>query len=333
MKRLSIIIPVFNTEKYLDKCLRSVLEQDISPLDYEIIIINDGSTDHSELIASNYANNYPHVITVRQSNQGAGGARNTGMEHASGKYIQFLDGDDYLNPFVLKPLLDKMDFEKLDALRFNYQNVNEKYEVINPYKNSKQFVDYQDIITDGLTFLNSRLGYACYVPQFIFRSDLLFRTGNQFLKQIYFEDTEWIPRVLIQAKRVSSVSTIVFNYLWHQESITHSNTGKIKKKILGDRFLIIDSMQSQLRDTTDQRWYKGMITLNVISILQQSASGNKKEYASVISRLRNKNVFPLYSYNLTWKQKVHFFTINLSPRIYRLLIYILNHANSYRSKK
>lgn len=316
MLRLSIIVPFYNVAKFLSKCVESLLKQDFSGEEYEIIVINDGSTDGSDLIAIKYANEYRNVYLINQQNKGAGGARNTGIQYSGGKYIQFVDADDFLCFNRIRTLLDKMDRDELDILRFNYQHVNEHYEVVQPHKNPGQFVDYRDEVTDGISFLTQRLGYACYVPQFIFRSDLIRKEKNLFKEQIYFEDTEWIPRILIQAKRITSVNTIVYNYLLNEESITQGMDDEKKRKILNDKLSIVDSMKIQMADMKDKRWHKGMIAFTVLSALDDAIAYFWNEYADVIAKIKQKEVFPLYSYQLNQKKKISLHVLNFSPAVY-----------------
>ena len=139
---LSIIVPVYNVEKYLRKCVDSLLTQDLPPEEYEIILVDDGSTDQSGTICDEYAADHPIVKAMHQQNGGLSAARNSGVAVAQGRYVQFVDSDDYLEPNMLKTLVEKMETDQLDVLRFNYRNVNERYEVIEPNKDPKRWVNY-----------------------------------------------------------------------------------------------------------------------------------------------------------------------------------------------
>src|SRR5690606_37960744 len=116
--KLSVIIPVYNVEKYVAQCLDSVLDQNFEPNDYEIIVVNDGSTDGSLAIVQDYANKHKHIKLIDKKNGGVGSARNCGMDHAQGKYIYFIDSDDYLIPNCLNVLVDTCERHKLDVLTF-----------------------------------------------------------------------------------------------------------------------------------------------------------------------------------------------------------------------
>lgn len=125
---LSIIVPIYKVEPYLRKCVDSLLVQDLSPEEYEIILVDDGSPDDCGKIADEYAARFSNVRGIHQENGGLSVARNTGIMTAQGKYIQFVDSDDYLEPDVLGSLVGRAERDDLDVLRFNYRNVNERYE-------------------------------------------------------------------------------------------------------------------------------------------------------------------------------------------------------------
>lgn len=310
---LSIIVPIYNVERYLPKCLDSLLNQDLSAEDYEIILVDDGSPDRCGVICDEYASKYGNIRVVHRENGGLSAARNSGIDIAQGKYIQFVDSDDYLEHNVLKTLVEKMETDNLDILRFNYQNVNEKYEVFEPNKASKPFMDYRDEVCDGLRFLNERLGFACYAVQFMLKTELLKPSENRFVEGIYFEDTEWTPRILVQAKRVTSVDTIVYNYLMRVGSITQSVETAKKKKSLDDRMLLIDALQRQMQTLTDDRWHRGMIAQTVITVVSYISNNFYGERRRYLSKLKAKHVHPLLSYHAlpTAKRKIALANVSL----------------------
>ena len=317
--KLSIIVPVYNVEPYLRKCVDSLLAQDLPESAYEIILVDDGSTDASGVIADEYAERYANIRVLHQQNGGLSAARNTGIDAAQGDYIQFVDSDDYLEPNVLSGLVAKMEQDKLDVLRFNYQNVNEQYEVFQPYKDAKPFVDYRDEVCDGLTFLTERLGYACYAVQFIIKAELLKPKEHQFKCGIYFEDTEWTPRLLVRAQRVTSVATMVYNYLMRTGSITQAVTEEKKRKLMADKLALIDSMKRQAEPCSDKRWFEGMIAGTTLSILTLATADFFKERRNIIHQLRMKRVFPLSCYHATKRTTRKLKLINISPELFCLL--------------
>lgn len=319
---LSIIVPVYNVEKYLRKCVDSLLAQDLLPEEYEIILVDDGSTDQSGTICDEYAAGHTNLKVLHKQNGGLSAARNSGVAVAQGRYVQFVDSDDYLEPNVLKTLVEKMETDQLDVLRFNYRNVNERYEEIEPNKDPKRFVSYSDEVCDGLTFLNERLGPACYACQFMVRRELLI--GCRFKEGIYFEDTEWTPRMIIKAQRAASTDMMVYNYLFREGSITQSVDEAKKRKVLGDKLLLVDSLKAQMRQVADTRWFEGMIAQTVISIISYVADNYYDKRKEVMKALADKDIFPLSTYqaNQTGKRKIAW--ANISPRLLCFMLHLKN---------
>ena len=319
---LSIIVPVYNVEKYLRKCVDSLLTQDLSLEEFEIILVDDGSADRGGVICDEYASNYPNVKVSHQQNGGLSVARNSGIDMAKGKYIQFVDSDDYLDSNVLKTLLEKMESDKLDVLRFNYRNVNERYEAVEPNKDPKRFVSYSDEVCDGLTFLNERLGPACYACQFMVHRELL--TDCKFKEGVYFEDTEWTPRMLLKASRAASTDMLVYNYLVREGSITQSVDEKKKRKVLDDKLLLIDALKAQMQKVEDKRWFEGMIAQTVISIISYIAANYYPNRKEVLKALVEKDIFPLSTYqaNQTGTRKIKW--ANISPWLLCFMLHLKN---------
>ena len=126
--KFSIIVPVYNVEKYIEKCLESILNQTYD--NFEIIVINDGSTDNSKKILDNYKTN-KKIKIINQDNQGLSIARNNGLGAASGDYILFIDSDDYIEEELLSTLNKNINNE--DLIRFQVQTVNENKEIIEKF--------------------------------------------------------------------------------------------------------------------------------------------------------------------------------------------------------
>lgn len=119
---LSVIVPVYNVERYLAECLTSIVEQDFD--DFEVVCVNDGSTDGSAVILNQFANKYPKVNVINQENRGLSGARNTGMRFVKGDWIWFVDSDDYIKEGAIKSLYN-MATQNVDIVSFNVELVFE----------------------------------------------------------------------------------------------------------------------------------------------------------------------------------------------------------------
>lgn len=327
MTKLSIIVPIYGVEQYLRKCVDSLLNQDI--VDYEIILVDDGSPDSCPQICDEYAKHYtlnttystPIIRVVHRQNGGLSAARNSGIEVAQGEYIMFVDSDDFIEPNVLKGLMVQVERDNLDVLRYRLQYVNPQYEVYNPYKSDPfKGNDYSEVPTDGVSFLNSRMNTQCYAWQFVLRRELL--EGCIFTPGIYFEDTDWTPRMLCKAKRVASTETIVYNYLMREGSITNAVNRSKQKKVLDDKMRLIKALQMQANDLQgqgkDNRWFARMIADNVISIIGILSTDFYGERKSYLAQLREMNIYPLQS--KVSKARL----INFSPRLAVELLHVKN---------
>ena len=326
MTKLSIIVPIYGVEQYLRKCVDSLLAQDIE--DYEIILIDDGSPDACPQICDEYAAAHANIRVVHRENGGLSAARNSGIEVAQGEYIMFVDSDDYIEPNVLKGLLEQVERDNLDVLRYRLQYVNPQYELFNPYKiDPFKGNDYSEVATDGVSFLNSRMNTRCYAWQFVLRRDLIFNSLthsliNSFTPGIYFEDTDWTPRMLCKANSVASTNTIVYNYLMREGSITNAVNRSKQKKVLDDKVRLVETMQKQSKELQEQgkdnRWFARMIADTVISIITILGTQFYSEHNDYLAKLKALNIYPIQS--KIAKAKL----INLSPRLAVELLHIKN---------
>lgn len=314
MIKLSIIVPIYNVELYLRKCVDSLLAQDLPSSEYEVILVDDGGKDACPQICDEYAAAHENIRVVHRKNGGLSAARNSGIEVAQGEYVMFVDSDDYIEPNVLGALLKRMEEEHLDLLRYNYQNVRENGEVFVPFKTGKPYFDYSSEVVDGETFLNERLGYACYAWAFVLRRDLL--EGCVFTPGIYFEDTDWTPRMLLKAKRAASTEMIVYNYLWREGSITLPDNPTKKKKVLEDKIKLLYGFKAQAQHVQNKQWFKWQtagVTMHVLGILATYPAAIRKPY---IQQLKSLKIFPLSLYRAVGNNKWKIRLANASPTFY-----------------
>lgn len=322
--KLSIIVPVYNVADYLPKCLDSLLVQDLPQNEYEIIVVNDGSTDNSGNIAQQYADKYANITLINQANQGLSGARNTGIKCAKGDYIQFVDSDDYLEENVLGGLMRQVEKDNLDVLRFKYQNVrinneSNEYEIFKPYKSdSFLFDNYSFSVTDGISFLNERFGTACYAVMFIIRKTIL--DNCIFKLGIYFEDTEWTPRMILKSNRIASTDTIVYNYLMREGSITKAVNKDKQRKVVEDKIKLVDSLLEYSSDLEDKSWFERMIASIVLSLLTMISVKVNDEKSYVLDTLNKMNVYPLSTLHNSSSAIKKIKLINFSPKLFCFLV-------------
>lgn len=315
MIKLSIIVPIYGVEQYLHKCVESLLNQDIPSSDYEIILVDDGSPDACPQICDEYAAAHKNIRVVHRENGGLSTARNSGIKIAQGEYLMFVDSDDYIEASVLNELMKQVERDNLDVLRYNYCNVNACYEEFYPNKDPKRDVDYSESVTDGVSFLNERLGPGCYAWQFVVNRKLL----NEciFKEGIYFEDVEWTPRMLVRAKRVASTSNVVYNYLWRSGSITLPTDPIKRKKVIDDKIALIRGFKEQSKKVKDPMWFVWMTSFVSMTVLDALVAFSRSERKVYISELMSLNVFPLsMAKEKRRSERIKIKIANVSPELY-----------------
>lgn len=221
---LSIIIPVYNVEQYLEKCLNSVIYPSID--NYEIIAVDDGSTDSSSEILADYSERYAELVKViTTSNGGLGAARNVGIEYSAGDYIIFLDSDDRLSPNAVPEIISELD-GSFDICLFNIDSVNENGDIIRRDSGCNRYGSFSLIDNPELLF---QLPAACNK---IFRRSIFFETGIRFPGRVWFEDYRTIPKLYLHTDRIKAINKSWYLYLQRSGSITNSGNAARNLEII-----------------------------------------------------------------------------------------------------
>lgn len=221
MVKLSIIVPVFNQEKFLEECICSLLAQDYE--DYEIILINDGSTDSSGAICSRYAG-LPKIKYVEQSNMGLGPARNTGIEAAAGSYIMFVDSDDALERNVLACLMRFTEKNGFDVVYFDQLicdadlNIRSVHPIF-PYMCTR--IDKTDALEHCLN--------PAHVWSKIYKKTLF---DEMRFQNMWYEDMELFPKLISIAGAIGYFKVPVYRYRQHKNAITSNNTDSSNRDVM-----------------------------------------------------------------------------------------------------
>ncbi len=214
--KLSIIIPVYNVEKYLRKCLDSVICPGAG--DYEVIVVNDGSTDSSPGIAQEYAAKYPTLIKlISTPNGGLGHARNTGISAASGSFIMFLDSDDSLAENALPEIFETLELD-FDICIFDFVTVDErgrqlKYTSGCTHSGTFSLSDYPQLLSDPPNACNK-----------IWRHSLFTDSGIVFQDRMWFEDLCTVPKLYLHTEKIYAAPRPWYVYLMRPGSITNSKS-------------------------------------------------------------------------------------------------------------
>ena len=226
---LSIVIPVYNSERYLRECLDSVRRQTFG--DFEVICVNDGSTDGSAAILEEYANRDLRVKIMEQKNAGASAARNVGLSVATGKYVYFLDSDDWIVDDAMERCIAICERDNLDQLIFNseclYADPSTDLECLKRKAKSYQVPpELADRVFSGGEALEKarQMKYFCVCPPFrVFRLETLRRAGIRFPVGIIHEDDFFIPISICEASRVEMITDVLYVRRFRPASVSTSS--------------------------------------------------------------------------------------------------------------
>ena len=293
MIKVSVIVPVYNVEKYLPNCLDSLVNQNYNK--YEIIVVNDGSTDSSESIIDSYKNKYPKLIKIfNKENGGLSSARNYGISKSKGEYLLFVDSDDSLDLNALNTL-DKIINKDTDIIVFNMNVIRNNINLpIHEFNNK-----ISDITKRYITANPS----ACNK---LIKKELLTNNHNYFKEGIYYEDLYLIPTLVKYTNNIKFINDHLYNYYVRDNSIT--NELKYNKK-QDDIFDVLNYLYNELN-----KEYREEVEYIFIEHLLRYASIRYLDYKKydkidVIVNLM-KQLFPYWYKNnyfksyYTLKQKV-----------------------------
>lgn len=216
---LSIVVTVYNREAYLRRCLMSLLHQDLDPSEYEIIVVNDGSTDHSAQIIDEFVRQYSNIKKIDKSNSGVADTRNVGLRHATGTYLTYVDSDDFAEANAYGSLLQL-------ALNHDYDIV--VYDAYKTYDDHREYLEFEPEMKEGELDGHQ---YVLFSPapwnKLMKRS--LFERGNiSFPSGMIYEDYATIPLLANVAQSYYYVKTPVVNYYQENDSITRGKTYQAK---------------------------------------------------------------------------------------------------------
>lgn len=270
--RLSIIIPIYNVSKWLGRCIASVRNQGLQPEDYEIVAVNDGSTDDSMQVLEDFmlreaksgVKTAPIVI-ANQKNQGLSAARNAGFKVAKGNYVWWVDSDDTLEACFAPRLLERAEKERLDVLCFGlnlvYENgKTEKY--IIPDKTNGKTVKGEEFMI--------KVGMPPAAWSAIYRRGFIERFGLRFYEGIMHEDQEFTPRAYFLAKRIAFEDVSVYNYYQREGSIMKSD----RPKKTDDLLVVCQQLWNFAMEHTQIESAIRYIFVNRISFLFSQALSN-----------------------------------------------------------
>lgn len=300
--RLSIIIPAYNVEQYLERCVESCENQDISNTDYEIIIVNDGSPDNSLQIAERLALKYSNIVVISQENQGLSGARNTGIDNARGKYLWFVDSDDYLVENCIGRVLGICEDNELDICHFSL-NVMDENLAVKKFTHStpnEVLVRGRDVILKNVSDVVCSACSNFYNRKFLKDHNLYFTLG---LTQ---QDTEFNGRVFGLAERCMFVDDSMYVYFYNSESIRRSPKLEKQIKYACDTIRIAALRRDFYSTQCDDRELREYFLKYTNSLVAGTLFANintteKRILEEMLKAAKASDVYPIKGKTLSWK--------------------------------
>lgn len=270
MVKVSVIVPVYNVEPYLDKCLSTLVSQTLE--DMEIIVVNDGATDNSQRIIEDYARKYPKIKAYIKKNGGLSDARNYGLQYASGEYIGYIDSDDYVETDMFELLYNKAKENDSDIVECNLRHT---YPDMEDIEIGKKIQDKKEMLMFGRSVVWNK----------IYKREWLLNTGVIFPKGLVYEDVEFFLKLVPHIRRYSYVDDASVHYVQRSSSINNMSSAKTL-----DILKILDNIYEYYKENGYYEEYKEALEFFFIRIVLCSSF---QRMCGVAERKERKRVLKL----------------------------------------
>lgn len=313
---ISIVVPVFNIEKYLTKCIESIIAQDYELK--ELILVDDESQDNSGMLCDQYARQYPWIKVIHKKNGGLSDTRNVGLKNAEGKYITFIDGDDYVNKNYLSCLHELLLRHNADIAVCEYEKIFTEKNV----KSLREFLAEKEILLDGLkateTLLYQKL-YTMSVWAKLYKRELFenieFPTGR------IHEDVGTIYKVFVRSQKTVYTSNPLYYYVQRENSITQSPFTQKKMdyiSMMDEMLVFFQEKYPQLESAARARYFSACFQIGIMI-----PNGEFEEYRRrLIKEIKHYRREVLWNKNARVKNRLaalaSCFSVNLAMRLCRL---------------
>ena len=219
--KLSIIVPVYGVEKYIDKCLNSLVKQSLKEI--EVIVVNDGTKDNSQKIVDKYVKKYPDKIkSYIKENGGQGSARNYGLKKASGEYIGYVDSDDFVEKDMYKKLYNKAKENNYDIVVCGNYNVSEDYQ----NKNIDAFINNYNTDLENIFFGKMAVWNKIY------KRDILIKNKLEFKEKVWYEDLAFTLKAIMNSNTFAFIDEPLYDYLIREGSTMNNSNVQRNLEIL-----------------------------------------------------------------------------------------------------
>lgn len=313
MAKVSLVVPIYNSSMYLNKCIDSLVNQTLK--DIEIILINDGSTDESEKVIKEY--NDKRIKYISKKNEGIGKTRNRGIKEATGEYIAFVDSDDYLNEHFCEYMYKKASTDNCDLVICNFfEDRGNLYEI--------KFKDFEDTsLKDNPSLINNINLGPCNK---LYSLELLKNNNIYFEENLKYEDAPFVVKAIKSANKIGKINEFLTYYVIHENSETTT-----RDKRIFDIFKICETI---IKELDDKKYKKALTNLITMILLDYCAQQRYIKEHSQRKKFINEAFKMLNNLDKNWRKCDYVYKLNKISRIIKtnkllLLLYCDIFAQKY----
>lgn len=314
MKKVSIIVPIYNIQDYIDRCYESICNQ--TYCNWELIFVNDGSTDKSAEICESIRRKDKRVKVISTLNYGVSHARNVGIDNISGFYTMFIDGDDYIDSDMIEKLINNIEKNKCDISFSKY------YYKDNEVKNISLF-DFEKVSSKELLRYHLKFQFSASLWGGLYKSELL-KNIRLVETMMSFEDWEFLFQIIQKSKNVSLCDGCFYHYVTRNGSATQS---VFSEKIMS-AFFVPDEVNHKI---INKKAYKSEIDCLEINILLKiivifsTREVNDRKYCIQLKKIARRNLFlSIKSSIIDFKQKIYMVLISINPKLFKVIYCLKN---------
>ena len=285
MKKITLIVPVYNSEQYIKKCLESILNQTYK--NYEILVVNDGSKDNSQEIIDEYKNKYPEkIIAIKQENKGVAVTRNESIKKANGDYIMFIDNDDYIDKDYIESFVNELEIEEYDVVIGGYRR---------PTENNK--------IIKKMSLKNTEWSKFMIMAPWakIYKKDYLIKNNIEFLDNNIGEDVYFNMQALQLTDKIKIINYIGYNWFFFFYSVSNTSQRHYKELNIFD---LLNKTYNKLKEgkilnknyeINELYFYRYIMWFLIFSMKKTTKREINKQYDKMFNWLEKR--FPEYKNN------------------------------------
>lgn len=304
-------MPAYNAEDFISKCIDSIVSQSLDESTYEVLIINDGSTDATSEIVCKYIDRFKNIKLITQENKGLAETRNVGIKKSCGRYIWFIDSDDYIVRNCVNDLLNFSENNDLDMFLVAPEaKVTENFQEDWKERAPIEIVKGRALLETG------RIDVGAWA--YLFKKSFIEKNGLRFLSGYLFEDSEFTPRALLYAKSVGLLRFSVYNYIQHEKSIMHNFSPNRLHHYIGVAGAMYQFCRENNNDLIVQRFFSAAAAGLVLAGFKAIATHNlpRQYLISYVDECRSSGLLPLRQVDANYSRIVAMMCASRLPTLY-----------------